>query len=325
MQGAADGGGARPKTGRVGRRPGIARPTRLAEGMAAAGAAAAAYMMFEAQWVECSQRDLAAPGLPAPWAGLTILHLADIHAGAFRVNERSLAKVVDWAEPLIPDLVILTGDNLGDPRLAGPSLELLSRLQPPLGMFAVTGNHEYGLSKGPLARPRDTRSVWAQAGITLLSDSCVPLPPRAGTQVTLCGADYISGGFGLVQGTPAGGSPTVGATPDTFAILLVHEPPEADSPLFGRFPLAFAGHTHGGQLRMITPHGLKVISREEHGYLLGVHPWGAGTLVVTRGIGTSFLPFRLLTRPEATLWRLVYTSNRSQSSQTNFNQGDAHD
>ena len=76
---------------------------------------------------------------------------------------------------------------------------------------------------------------------------------------------------------------------------------------------------------MITPHGLKVISREEHGYLLGVHPWGAGTLVVTRGIGTSFLPFRLLTRPEATLWRLVYTSSGSQSSQTNFDQGDAHD
>ena len=112
-----------------------------------------------------------------------------------------------WAEPLIPDLVILTGDNLGDPRLAGPCLELLSRLQPPLGMFAVTGNHEYGLSKGPLARPRDTRSVWTQAGITLLSDSCVALPPRAGAQVVLCGADYISGGFGLVHGAPAGDPP----------------------------------------------------------------------------------------------------------------------
>ena len=277
-------------------------------------------MLFEAQWVECRQADLEVPGLPAPWSGLTILHLADIHAGAFYVNELSLAKVVDWAEPLIPDLVVLTGDNLGEPGRAARSLELLSRLRPPLGMFAVTGNHEYGLSKGPLARPRDTRSIWTEAGITLLDDACVPLPPRDGTHVVLCGADYVTGGFRLAS--EAAPDPIDAAeTEGRFRILLAHEPPETDSPLFGRFPLAFAGHTHGGQLRMLTPFGMRVVSGEEHGFLLGVHAWGDGLLVVTRGVGTSFLPFRLLTRPEATLWRLVYTSNNDQSSHTFGNQG----
>ena len=33
-----------------------------------------------------------------------------------------------------------------------------------------------------------------------------------------------------------------------------------------------------------------------------------GSMVITRGVGVSFLPFRLFTRPEATLWRLIYTS-----------------
>lgn len=283
--------------------------TRFVKGMAAAGGAAAAYMAFEAQWVQCRQADLPVPGLPLPWAGLTILHLADIHAGVFFVNERSLAKVVSWAESLTPDLVVLTGDNLGPPEKSARSLELLSRLKPPLGTFAVTGNHEYGLSKGPLARPRDTQGLWAEAGITLLSDSCRGLPSRDGTQVVICGADHVTGGYGLVGRRPAGDeaqpAPAPGAPSTSFAILLVHEPPEADSPLFGRFPLAFAGHTHGGQLRAPTRSGLRVLSREEHRYLSGVHPWGKGLLVVTRGIGTSFLPFRLFTRPEATLWRLL--------------------
>ena len=284
------------------------RTTLLARGVAAAGAAGAAYMLFEAQWVECRQADLALPGLPPAWSGLTILHLADIHAGAFAVNERSLAKVVRWAEPLAPDLVFLTGDNLGDPDRSGRSLELLSRLRPSLGMFAVTGNHEYGLSKGPLARPRDTRGLWTEASITLLADSCVALPPRGRTQMFVCGADQITGGYGLLTGEiteAAGATAATGDAGTTFPILLVHEPPEAGSPLFGRFPLVFAGHTHGGQLRAPTPHGLRVISREEHDYLCGVHPWGEGVIVVTRGIGTSFLPFRLFTRPEATLWRLL--------------------
>ena len=279
--------------------------------MAAAVAAAAAYMLFEAQWVQCRQDDLAVPGLPAAWSGLTVLHLADIHAGAFAVNERSLAKAIAWAEPLAPELVLLTGDNLGDPARSGHCLELLARLHPSLGMYAVSGNHEYGLSKGPLARPRDGSSLWAGAGVTLLADTCVALPPRDGAEVVLCGADHLTGGYDLVAGAGDGAPPPAGArafswpSPTSFPILLVHEPPESDSPLFGRFPLAFAGHTHAGQLRAPTPHGLRVISGEEHEYLCGVHPWGDGKLVITRGIGTSFLPFRLFTRPEATLWRLL--------------------
>ena len=277
---------------------------RLAAGITATGAAAAAYMAFEAQWVVCREDELLVPGLPEPWSGLTILHLADVHAGLFPTNERSLAKVVEWAEALSPDLVLLAGDILGDPERSTRCLDLLARLRPSLGMYAVTGNHEYGLSKGPLARPRDTTALWAQVGTTLLSDSCVTLPARQGTQIVICGADYVTRGEGLLhrgEGLDASVAPS-------FPILLVHEPPPPDSPLTALFPLAFAGHTHGGQLRVPARSGLTPLSKEGTDVLEGVHPWGQGRIVVSRGIGTSFLPFRLFTRPEATLWRLVYTS-----------------
>ena len=96
-----------------------------------------------------------------------------------------------------------------------------------------------------------------------------------------------------------------GAAAPGFPILLIHEPPPSDSPLAGRFPLAFAGHTHGGQLRIPTASGLRPLVSEQGEFLSGVYEWSGGLLVVSRGVGTSFLPFRLLTRPEATLWRLV--------------------
>lgn len=281
--------------------------TRVLTGLAAAGVLSLAYMAFEAQWVRCRQADLPVPGLPAAWSGLTVLHLSDVHAGAFAGNERSLAKVVRWVEPLAPDLVFLTGDILGDPKKGRACMELLSRLRPPLGMFAVTGNHEYGLSKAPLARPRDTSGLWAEAGIMLLSDSCVALPPREGARIVLCGADHTSGGSGLLTGdrpAPDDVAPPNHPTAD-LSILLIHDPPAADSPLAAMFALAFAGHTHGGQLRVPAPSGLTALHMKGDEYLGGVHPWGAGLLVVSRGIGTSFLPLRLLTRPEATLWRLV--------------------
>jgi uncharacterized protein len=292
---------------------------------AAAGAAAASYMAFEAQWPVCRRAELAVPGLPAPWSGVSVLHLSDVHAGAFATNERSLEKAVDWAAPLEPDLVFLTGDMLGDPRRSARTVELLGRLRPPLGMFAVTGNHEYGLGKGPLARARDVGGLWTAARVTLLRDSCVSLPDRGGSHLVLCGADYLTGGFGLpgdlcllggtgepgcasAPVTAEGSMPGVPAAPTPgrdFPILLIHVPPPSDSPLAAAFPLAFAGHTHGGQLRFPGPSGLRPLVSEGGEYLSGVHEWGEGRLVVSRGVGTSFLPFRLLTRPEATLWRLV--------------------
>ena len=315
-----------------GRRRGAA--ARVAAGLAATGGLAAAYMVFEAQWVRCRQADLPVPGLPEAWSGLTILHLADVHAGVFPTNEHSLKKVVRWAEPLAPDLVFLTGDILGDPGKSAACLDLLARIRPSLGMFAVTGNHEHGLSKTPLARPLDTNELWSDAGITLLSDSCVALPARGCAQVVLCGADYLTGGYGFLRGSPAARAvasatddppPPDGRADVVFPILLVHDPPPADSKLASFFPLAFAGHTHGGQLRVPAPSGLTPLNREGEKFLGGVHRWGAGLLVVTRGVGTSFLPFRLFTRPEATLWRLVYTSPEHSEQRMNApGEEDAH-
>jgi predicted MPP superfamily phosphohydrolase len=246
---------------------------------------------------------------------VTVLHLSDVHAGLFPTNERSLEKAVTWAVPLEPDLVFLTGDMVGEPHRSARTVESLARLHPPLGMFAVTGNHEYGLGKGPLAKARDVRGLWAAAGVTLLQDVCVALPDRSGSRLVLCGADYLTGGFGLLDGAAAPGCagasvPPVSVTPAPaagrdFPILLIHRPPPSDSPLAAVFPLAFAGHTHGGQLRVPGASGLRALVDEPGEYLSGVYQWGGGRLVVSRGVGTSFLPFRLLTRPEATLWRLV--------------------
>jgi predicted MPP superfamily phosphohydrolase len=290
----------------------------------AAVAAAAAYMSFEAQWVRCRESSLVIPDLPPAWSGLSILHLSDVHAGVFPSNERSLGKVVRWAAPMTPDLVFLTGDVLGDPHRSAACLEMLAQLQPPLGTFAVTGNHEYGIGKGPFAHPRDTNAIWDRAGIILLRDRCVALPSRQDSRIVLCGADYPSGGFGLLEQAEAEDTPGAIVPPPSrptgsvrtvappragdeasFPILLIHEPPTPDSPLCRLFPLAFAGHTHGGQLRIPGRKGLVPLTGEEGEYLAGVYAWGKGLIVVSPGIGTSFVPFRLLTRPEATLWRLV--------------------
>lgn len=271
-------------------------------------AVASGYMLFESQWLRCREERLAVPGLPGILKGKKVLHLSDVHAGQPGLNVRTLRKAVEWASAQEPDMVVLTGDILGTGRSSDRSLELLAGLEAPLGKFAVAGNHEYGLSKNPFAHTPRVHH-WEEAGIEILEDRCVrvrveadrggagPGAEGAGEGIfAVCGADYLTGGYGLEGAVPADCD---------FAVLLVHRPPaEGDEPT-GRFPLVFAGHTHGGQIRLPALKGMVALYREGVPYLSGVHSWRGGVVAVSVGIGTTFLPFRLFTRPEVTIYELV--------------------
>ena len=65
-----------------------------------------------------------------------------------------------------------------------------------------------------------------------------------------------------------------------------------------------AGHLHGGQICLPGPNGKVRLSHTEFAYLDGTHRVGETTLVVSRGTGTTLVPFRLVARPEIALLRL---------------------
>ncbi len=259
--------------------------------------AAGAYMAFEAQWLATRERDLPVPQLPPDLEGLRILHLSDVHAGQPGLNLWTLRKAAEWGAAQEPHLLVLTGDVLGAGRGAGRCLALLAQVRPSLGTFAVTGNHEYGLSKNPFAH-RPQQFAWQEAGVRVLQDECVLVatgPRGTGSRIVLCGADYLTGSHSLRGPTPEAGA---------VALLLTHLPPAPDEPPRAGFAATFAGHTHGGQIRMPTPWGKRRVHGGEFAHVEGVHRWGEGSLAVSTGIGTTFLPLRLATRPEAVLYRL---------------------
>jgi predicted MPP superfamily phosphohydrolase len=280
----------------------------------AAGAVATAYMTFEAQWLRRRRRSLTIPGLDPAFEGLTLLHLSDVHAGQPGLNLRTLRKAVEWGVAVEPDVVVLTGDIMGGGRGRRQCLELLSLLHPRMGAYAVTGNHEHGLSKNPMAH-RPGGLDWSAAGVTMLEDRCVALDPHAdrrttpgrpeegiatGPRVILCGADHLTGGYEFSGETPR---------PGDLDVLLIHRPPGPTDQLSERFTLVFAGHTHGGQIRLPGPGGKVALHRERSPYVEGVYTWGKGLLAISPGIGTTFLPFRLLTRPEVILYRLTASTS----------------
>jgi uncharacterized protein len=270
---------------------------------AVAGAAAAVvvgWSLFESQWVEFHEEEVTLPRLPPELDGLTVVHLSDFHLGTLSFNGRALDRAIRWASKRPCDIVAITGDLLSR-RRGEPQLEAaVAALEPRFGVFAVLGNHDVEITRDPFSQPTDA-SVVESAGAVLLENDSVLLEV-SGKSVQIVGGDQSLG--------PYWSSLARLADPAAdLRILLFHFPDVVRYLPAGAFDLVLAGHLHGGQICIPTPRGKVRLEHLRAQHWDGLHETPAGVLHVSRGLGTSFVPFRFLARPEAT--RLVLRSGAS--------------
>jgi uncharacterized protein len=199
----------------------------------------------------------------------------------------AVERAVEWVERRQPDLTLISGDLLS--RRAGENRlrELMPRLP---NCFAVLGNHDYNTSRDPFSQ---AAAVDDLGPATLLADEARTIELR-GRRVQLVGVDPRSFRRRLQR-------PERLADPDAdLRILLCHFPDVIDRIPEGAFDLVLAGHLHAGQICMPWPGGRLRLAHIRWKYIRGLYPRPAGTLHLSAGLGTTFVPFRFLARPEAT-------------------------
>lgn len=263
------------------------RARRVAVAGAAAGVALASWGHFEAGWVRLERLDCELPRLPRELDGLRVVHLSDFHLGFPSRGAVAVERAVAWAAARAPDLVLVSGDLLsrrsGETRLRS----LLGRLP---NCYAVLGNHDFALSRDPFAQPAELRHL---DPATLLLDDARTLELR-GRRVQVVGVDPRSYRVGRAQ-------PSRLVDPDAdLRILLCHFPGVVDRIPPGAFDLVLAGHLHAGQICLPWPRGRLRLSQVRWTYVSGLYRRPAALLHVSAGLGTTFVPFRLLARPAAT-------------------------
>src|SRR6266511_4147875 len=245
--------------------------------LAAGGAACVAYgVLIERHWYRLRHETVPAlkPGQPP----CTVLHLSDFHLLADDTRrQRFLAELAE-----VPaDLVVVTGDILGEPSALDAALKSLSRFHPRCrnpwqelvegleGMgWLVLGNRRGRLGDLELAGMSDPH--------IRLDDLTVPVP-----------ADGHA---------------------SRLRIGVVHSPYQRSLNAFERsgYQLVLAGHTHGGQVRLPGVGALVTNCDLPREQVRGLSRWGSTWLHVSAGLGTSkYAPFRFACRPEATLLTLV--------------------
>ncbi|HVS86020.1 MAG TPA: metallophosphoesterase [Gaiellaceae bacterium] len=229
------------------------------------------------------------PGLPAELDGLRIVHLSDFHLGIPSPGIGAVWQAAVWARERQPDLVAVTGDLLTHPR-GEPMLRRLVRVLP-RPTYAVLGNHDLALSRDPLARKSDLRSL---EPAVLLRDEGRMLELR-GRSVWIAGVDPQ-----VIVRRIRKVAPTTLTREADFRILLCHYPRVVDYLEPGAFDLVLAGHMHDGQICVPWPGGKIRLAHRTARYQVGVYRSEAATMHVSPGLGTTFVPFRFAARPEAT-------------------------
>lgn len=210
---------------------------------------------------------------------LTVMHLSDLHTSGLGRGERRVVELVERARP---DVVVITGDVVDGGDLA-PAREVLSRLHAPLGVFVVRGNWENW--KPPVGE----RDFYASLGVTLLVNE----GRLVRSDVWLAGLDDPMSGVADFRAA------TSGAPEGALHIALFHSPAYFDSAPRD-LDLAFAGHTHGGQVRL--PFGGPFWLPPGSGrFVEGWYTNGPARMLVSRGSGTSILPVRLFCPPEVAM------------------------
>ena len=226
------------------------------------------------------------PDLPPELDGLKIVQLTDLHIGPILRGD-FIDAVVSKTNALKPDLVVITGDFVdGSTERLASEFDGLRRLKAPLGVYGVTGNHEYYSGAGAWVKALEERQV------RMLMNEHVVLKHH--------GADFILAGIEDRRGRPDLKAAFRDSPEGLISLLLSHEP--SDGMRHKVASLTLAGHTHGGTMFFLQP----LIASYNGGFVSGLYAEDPEHLLyVSNGTGIwSGFSCRFLVPPEITLLTL---------------------
>lgn len=236
--------------------------------------------------------------IPKSFNGFKIIQFSDTHLG-FQYDLSQFKKMLIQIKNLQPDIIFFTGDLMDAPNqypFAEEIVPLLKDLQAPFGKYSIYGNHDHGGYGSDIYK-----NIMELADFKLLLNESVPIKLLDESSI------YVMGIDDAMLGKPNFQSAIEKVPDHTFKILLSHAPDLADLAVNYKIQLQLSGHSHGGQIQipfvgaLITPPYAK--KYREGFYDIKASDFSL-TLYVNRGIGTTRLPFRFLSKPELTVFTL---------------------
>lgn len=225
---------------------------------------------------------------------IRVVHLSDLQCKQFGDKQATLTTHI---KKLKPDLIIFTGDLVDAFHYNTQNWQDLASQLPKIApTYFVSGNHEWWHGN------HNTRNeILRRYSIHVLQNDETTIQIHNHT-LTIIGIDdpesHLSTKAFLTQLRKLG----QGIPPSSHTLLLTHRPEyfsEYDRP---NIDIVFAGHAHGGQIRLPFLGGLLAPNQGLFPkYTAGLYTGTYIKMIVSRGLGNSIFPLRLFNRPEIVL------------------------
>lgn len=225
--------------------------------------------------------------------GLRVVQISDVHIGP-TLDRHFLRRVVEQVNALKPDVIAVTGDLVdGSVRTLRDEVAPLSGLSAPLGVYYVTGNHEY--YHGGAAWTAEV----ARLGLTVLHNAHRVIE-RAEARLVVAGVTDHEGGRMDPAHACRPDLALQGAPPGVPRLLLAHQPRTAFLAQGLEVDLQLSGHTHGGQMFPFM-----FFVKLQQPVIRGLATIAGVRVYTSRGTGYWGPPLRLGPAPEITELTLV--------------------
>lgn len=267
------------------------------------------------------------PSLPQSWTGKHIALVSDFQIGMWMANTSTIEQAIEQIITDRPAAALIAGDFVYKPgENLTPELAQVTELVRPLAasqipIYAVLGNHDYDAPTEAAGQERASqiRQTLEANGICVLQNEAIVLPNA--DQTSENERLYLVG-IGAYLPNQSKPLEAIAQVPDNAArVVLMHNPASFAKLPPGTAPVAVAGHTHGGQIRIpFLPDWswMKFVEDKPvwswlsqiKGDIVRVSGWipGYGNrgnhLYINRGIGFSHLPIRFNCPPELTIFKL---------------------
>ncbi|WP_088005659.1 metallophosphoesterase [Indiicoccus explosivorum] len=279
------------------------------------------YGLIEPRLLDVEEETAVIPNLPEEWEGQEVAVIGDYQIGMWLDNGSTVEEAVAEIVERDPVAVLMLGDfiyhvNDQSEQEVAQALEVLRPIgEASIPVYAVLGNHDFGLQKenggnpDPEAAER-LRNALQDIGIQILHNEAVALDGEGavlpegepGLFIAGIGSEWAD------NDVPAEALNDIPA--EAPRVVMMHNPNSFDEIKADAAPLAIAGHTHGGQIRLPgLPEWswMSLTSNTEvhaDGWIDGYGAEG-NRLYVNRGIGMSTIPIRFNCKPELTMFTLV--------------------
>lgn len=252
------------------------------------------YLYNENNKLEINNYNIVNHNIPSDFNNYKIIQISDFHNTKSKALTTTIIKEIEKQKP---NIIVLTGDLIDANKTnIDITINFIKEINNIAPIYFITGNHEASINNYSYLQDK------LEENKVVILDNKLQILEKNGTEINLIGINDPAmkhSPYETNEDIITSEINSIDFNRNNYTILLSHRPELFKNYVDNNIDLVLTGHAHGGQIRLPFIGGLIAPNQGLlPKYTNGIKEKNNTTMVISRGIGNSILPFRINNKPE---------------------------